>query len=422
MKRIFHLAMKDIAVLMADKGNLFWVFGFPIVYALFFGAIFSGSQEGPSSMTLGIVDEDGSALSRQFVEELDSRETLEVVSFSREEALARVRKGTLSSALFLKPGFGDGLGGLFSGDRNIEMASDPARAMESGFLQGLIVQSLFEVVYKQFTDMDTIRSNLDLWREEIRNDVGSTLNTTIFLGFVDALQLMLEDVELDSADSALSGFNLSIPTVEVAGENKGPENSFQITFPQAMLWGILGCAATFAVSLVRERTVGTMLRLRICPISQAHILAGKGFACFITCLFVIVMLFLGGKFFFHVPINSVPLFFLAAVSITLCFVGIMMMVSTLGRTEQSVGGAGWAIMMVMSMIGGGMVPLVFMPEWLHPFSYASPVRWGIYALEGGIWRGFGFAEMLMPCGILLAIGAVCFVFGLWLMKRFHSVG
>ena len=42
MGKIWTLARKDIRILIRDKGSFFWVVGFPFLFALFFGAIFSG--------------------------------------------------------------------------------------------------------------------------------------------------------------------------------------------------------------------------------------------------------------------------------------------------------------------------------------------------------------------------------------------
>jgi ABC-2 type transport system permease protein len=44
-----------------------------------------------------------------------------------------------------------------------------------------------------------------------------------------------------------------------------------------------------------------------------------------------------------------------------------------------------AMLMVMAMLGVGMLPLIFMPSWLRPFSHISPVKWSILALEGAVW-------------------------------------
>ena len=66
----------------------------------------------------------------------------------------------------------------------------------------------------------------------------------------------------------------------------------------------------------------------------------------------------------------------------IAFVGLMMFVASLGTTEQGSAGAGWAIMMPMSMLGGGMVPLAVMPAWMQSLSVISPVRWMIAGLRG----------------------------------------
>ena len=86
----------------------------------------------------------------------------------------------------------------------------------------------------------------------------------------------------------------------------------------------------------------------------------------------------------------------------------MMLLSVLGRTAQAVGGSGSAIMITMASFGGALIPLVAMPEWMLTMSHFIPVKWAILALEGPIWRGFNLAEMLLPSGILLAIGVLSF--------------
>ena len=70
------------------------------------------------------------------------------------------------------------------------------------------------------------------------------------------------------------------------------------------------------------------------------------------------------------------------------------------------------------MIGGGTIPLAFMPPFLRAASQASPFSWAILAIEGAVWRGFAFTEMLAPLGILLFIGALGLVLGnIFIQKR-----
>jgi ABC-2 type transport system permease protein len=303
-------------------------------------------------------------------------------------------------------------------ESKIEIASDPSRKMQSQYLQGLLAKSRFETLAQQFTDRKWMRGQIGDWRKEIAdaNDIEEK-DANLFLKFFDAYDTLLKDINDANFHAGFDGDMMNFATTDINRERKGPVTSFQITFPQAVIWGILGCSATFAISIVQERSKGTFERLRLGPINRVHILGGKGLACFITCVCIICFLLVGAKLIFKMPIRSFPLFIISALCVILCFVGLMMFICTLGRTEQSAGGAGWAILLVMAMLGGGMVPLFFMPSWLQSLSHISPIKWSILALEGGIWRNLTFMEMAKPLLILLAIGAVCFMFGVIMLRR-----
>jgi ABC-2 type transport system permease protein len=103
--------------------------------------------------------------------------------------------------------------------------------------------------------------------------------------------------------------------------------------------------------------------------------------------------------------------------VAFCFVGIMILMSVIGRSEEAVSGAAWGANMLMAMFGGGMIPLAFMPRFMVPLSQASPVKWSILSLEGAIWRGFTAAEMMLPCAILLGVGAACLALGAVRLSR-----
>ncbi|MBN1803637.1 MAG: ABC transporter permease [Sedimentisphaerales bacterium] len=417
MKKILYLAIKDLRVLISDKGNIFWVFGFPVLFALFFGAIYSGIGKEPSGMKVAVVDEDNSDYSTSYISKLESYEALSVIRLERQEAIERIRTGKISAAVFINKSFGDNLGAMFgSGENKLEIAFDPSRKMEKGYLQGLLAKAQFEAMSDRFRDTKLFRTQIDKWRGDIAGILNVERNT-LYSTFFDALENLMDDVNDEEFNDGFGGGILNVAEVKIERENKGPVSSFQITFPQAMIWGILGCTATFAVSIVKERTEGTFARLRIGPIGRAHILAGKGFACFITCVFIMCVQYIAAKLIFRMPIGNILLLILAAFCTILCFVGLMMFVCTIGRTEQSVGGAGWAMLMIMAMLGGGMVPLIFMPSWLRPLSHISPVKWSIFALEGAVWRDLNFVQIMNPCLVLLAIGFVFFLLGVVMLRK-----
>jgi len=110
----------------------------------------------------------------------------------------------------------------------------------------------------------------------------------------------------------------------------------------------MACAAAFGVSLVVERTSGTLVRLRMAPIDRWEILAGKATGCFVTTSGMIVALLVLAAVAFNVRPHSISLLAAAALSVALGFVGIMMLSSVLGKTEQSAAGIGWAVLLAMA--------------------------------------------------------------------------
>ena len=88
-----------------------------------------------------------------------------------------------------------------------------------------------------------------------------------------------------------------------------------------------------------------------------------------------------------------------------------MMLAGFCRTEAEANGAGRGAILILAMIGGGTIPLFFMPPLLKTLSFGSPFRWAIAAMEGPFWRDTPIAEQTTPLLVLLAIGVGGFVVG-----------
>nr|MBN2276585.1 ABC transporter permease [candidate division Zixibacteria bacterium] len=430
MRSILVMALTDLKILSRDKLAFFWVIGFPFLMAIFFGSIFSSAGSGVSQMKIAAVDQDRTEFSSHFIRKLMQSEACTVTEMPRDSAFDLVRQGKMSAYIVLRPGFTDH--SFFgAGDSiYIELGIDPARRAEAGYLQGLLMQSLFLMYHDMLSDpkqmmsriskgksfFDTV-SSMDSGNRKLWGNLMTSLSQ--FYGNIDTA----EDIRLSpgtTGANSSSDMMMRIDRVSVTTDRHGPRSSFEVVFPSSVLWGVLACAATFATSVVRERERGTYLRLRLAPIGHWHILAGKGLACFLASSSVSIIILAVGHIVFGVRISSYPMLLLAVVSAALCFVGIMMFLSIIGRTEQSVSSAGWSIMLVMAMLGGGMLPLIFMPSWMQKISSISPIKWSILAIEGAVWRNFSFSEMMFPVGILLGIGIVTFLIGVKLFARFDN--
>ncbi|MCI0379408.1 MAG: ABC transporter permease [Gemmataceae bacterium] len=425
MRNVWTLAIKDLKLLGRDYFGLFWIAVFPLMFALFFGAIFSGQgNPGARSLAIAVIDEENSAGSKAFLERLGSAKVkdkppaIKAEPMALEQARDEVRRGKRAGYLIVKGGF-DNPGGFFGGgSRMLELGIDPSRAIEKEFIKGLIAEAVFSDLKDLFTNPAKakveMKKSIQMLEKDPKTPPLLKLALSTFFGDLDRF---LGDVLKAGEKEGGSREMLDIQVVEVSGERRGPGNSFEISFPSSILWALMGCVASFSISIVQERTQGTLLRLKTAPLSLGQLLAGKGLACFLTCSMVTLFLLAVGGFVLGVRLGQPLHLALAVASTALCFTGLMMFVSTLGKTEAGVAGAGWGIMMPLAMIGGGMVPLIAMPAWMLSVSDYSPVKWGIYSLEGAIWRGFALADMLIPCAILLAVGIVFYGLGVWSLKR-----
>lgn len=409
---VLAMARKDLRLLLRNRGALFFTFGWPVIMSLAFGTIFGGGGDR-GRIPVAVVDEDGTPEAARLVDRLRATDGLEVAPATRPEAEQLVRTGKRTAAVIVPRGYGQASDRLFYGEpRRLEIAVDPARQAEAAMLEGILTGAAMQSLQDLFDDparsagmVDRALADLAASPEAPRRQ-----ETQRFLG--ELKTFLGRPPEPRTAGGSASGWKpVAIEKRDLRTERRGPANAFEVTFPQGMLWGVIACALGFAVSLVSERTRGTLMRLQTAPVSRAHVLAGKALACLVAIAAVLGLLLLMGWAFFGVRPASWGLLALGAGSLAACFVGIMMAVAVLGKSEQSAGGLGWAIMMPLTLLGGGMVPFFAMPRWMQAAGSVSPVKWGILALEGAIWRGFGPAEMLLPCGVLLAVGAGGFLLG-----------
>jgi ABC-2 type transport system permease protein len=130
-----------------------------------------------------------------------------------------------------------------------------------------------------------------------------------------------------------------------------------------------------------------------------------------ACVIVQALLLAMAMLFFGVRVSSWPVMITAVLFSSLGFVGIMMALAGMSKTEGGAGGMGRAVVIILAMIGGGTIPLFILPPLIQKISSVSPFKWALISFEGGLWREFTMSQMLVPCGAMLAFGVVGFVVG-----------
>jgi ABC-2 type transport system permease protein len=402
-----------------DKGDVFFTFAFPVLMAVLFGFVFGG-QGGGSRITLALVNESGSKVAASLADDLVKDESFEVTrAETRDAAIAAVRAGKAAAAVVLPASIEEGAGAMFGGGgMEIDCIIDPTRRAEAGLIQGKLNELAFRQFPRMMADPAQSKRMFDQMRASIESSKdlspGQKLAGAALAAAGESFSRSLspEDAASGGAGAEGGGFSpVQVKIEELPKRKGGPRSTFDVSTPVGIVWGIAGCVGAFAASLVLERSRGTLARLRLAPISRTHLLAGKGLACFTTALLVQALLIVLAVLGFRCSIAQPVMLAVGCTMAAFGFTGLAMLIAGLCKTEAEANGAGRGALLVLALIGGGTIPLFFMPPVLQTLSYASPFRWAVLAIEGPFWRDTAVSEQIAPLVVLLAIGVGGFLAG-----------
>jgi ABC-2 type transport system permease protein len=140
-------------------------------------------------------------------------------------------------------------------------------------------------------------------------------------------------------------------------------------------------------SILAERMWHTWERVRATAVRPAELLAGKAIPVLAALLVQQVLIIGFGAAAFGLAVTGLPrlpLLALAVLAWTLALLGMGASIGVLARSfsEMSViydvGG------MILSSLGGALVPLSAMPGWVRHLAPASPGYWAVSALKGAL--------------------------------------
>lgn len=417
------LAVKDLRLLLRDRAAAFFTFVFPLAIALFFGYVFSGTTSEPLKVVAFV--ERPSPQADAFVKALgdDGGFSLAVVG-ARDEGELAVRRGQAAALVVVPATYAEGLDSVFSGGgAEVGLVVDPSRRAEGAMLVGKIHEVAFRTVFSSMSDPAQFGRMLDRAERSLEaSDLPLTdrlaIRTVLARARAMAAKRGGDAKEGDAGGAGLAGWRpVKVSVGELEMQPGIPANSFAISFTQGLAWALFGAVLAFGSGIAEERQRGTLVRLLVSPMRPVTILVGKALGCFVACLATEWLLVLVGVAFFGVRVSSWPLLALASVATAFGFCGVMMMLAGGFRTQGGAQGAGRAVLLVLTMVGGGTVPLVFMPPFLRVASNASPFKWAVLAAEGCTWRAWGLGELWLPLVALAAVGAVGLALGAAMVRR-----
>lgn len=361
--RIIHIARKEFRQIFRDKMMRFLIFLPPITEMLIFG--YAASLD-VNDVTMAILDEDRTATSRQFIERFTSSDYFVVTHFlsSPDQVDPLFDYGRASVCIFIKKGF--------------ERAVKGGRTAEVLIVVDGTDSSNASVVMGYINEIVNSYSG-DILTKKIRNIRGINGTVPISINRIDLVERMWYNAELKSRNFFIPGIIGSILLV-------------------------LGVMLS-AMSIVKEREIGTMEQLIVTPISPLELITGKLIPFVIIAYIDVCLVTAIATLWFGVPFKgSLVFLFVAVAFFFFANLGFGLLISTVSATQQQAMMNTFLYSFPAMLLSGFVFPVESMPEVIIPFTYANPMRYIIELLRGIFLKGMGPRELWPQLVGLFLIG------------------
>ncbi len=388
---MLKILRKEIKAFLKDRRAVMLTFLMPTilitVFALAFG---SGGGDDVHKIALLVCDQDKSEITKSTINDIDSVKMIEVIPCAYDTAIDLIKKGKRTSVLIFRKGFSDSVKNLHP--LPLDFKYDAARVQETGILQSILPKALFSGTVGKLITKEYFGEKLNMLDSATRYKVFAALAFGGALSDNNGKDISPEKIMRVNSTSIIAAQVGNIGLVQaVAG-----------TAVMMLLFSLTGMGG----GLLDEKEQGTLKRLLYSPVHPSQILLGKMAASIIVAIFQLSIMFIFASLVFHLHIADkiLPLTILIFATAVACS-GFGVFLATLARSRSQLQGMSTLIILSMSVIGGSMVPIFLMPQWMQNVSVVSINYWSIQGFYDILWRQLPIGPLfLTKVGILLAIG------------------
>ncbi len=353
MKAFRALTVSTVRASFRNRTALIFTLGLAFLFMVIFGELFSG---GAASVTIGVIDNDGSAQSQAFISALGSVSGVTVEKGDAATEADHLNHDKIAAYLTIPHGFGTA-------------TSENPQTVE----------------IKQASTMSTSASIAD-------QIVGNIVN-----GF---------------------GYGGAKPTVKLATPTTTSINTvaaIDYMLPSLIAYIILQSGINFvAIGLVELRTRKVLRRFRASPLGSGQILASQVTAGAVTVVLQLVVLVAVGVVAFQAKNYGNWLVALVPMILgTGAFVGIGFLLTSAARTGESARGLATLVALPMMFLSGIFFPVDSFPQWLQSVIHILPLTWLSDAMHKVMNDGAGLTTIAGDCIVLAAWAIVTMSLATW---------
>ena len=364
---ILRLVIKELRSIRADPTMLVLV---AYAFSISVNTVATGAVTEATNLSVGIVDEDGSDLSREIAEGLAPPTFQRAVHIRASEIDAKMDKGELLFAVEIPPNFQANV--LAQRKTEVQINVDATAVAQAGNGASYLRTAIFNEV------QNFISKRGDPLSDPINLVVRAKFNPNLKTSWFSAMTQVIN----------------------------------QITLLTVILTG---------AALIREREQGTVEHLLVMPVVPAEIMLAKMFA---NGLVILVAAMLSLEFVVHLWIGapiagSIALFLLGAALYALVVAALGILLGTLSTTMGQFGLLAMPVLIVTQLLSGSSTPMESMPVWLqYVMKTISPTPHFVAFAQAVLFRGADLSLVWRPLLAMLIIGSVYFAVA---MSRFRRV-
>lgn len=365
MGRIAALAVKELLTLVRDKKSRTLLIGPPILQLLIFS--FAATLE-VKNVSLAVHNEDAGRHGYEIVQRLSGAPTFTEFHFvrSRRDITRLVDEQTVLAAVHLPQDFSRRIEAGEQG--TVQLVLDGRRSNAAQIVSGYITQLVRE------------------YSRELGEKRGNRTNTPV-----------------------------------IAERHWFNENLQYIWFTVPSLVGILSMIIALvvtALSVARERELGTFDQLLVSPLPPVEILAGKTLPAVIVGVVEGLIIWAVGILCFDVPFKgSFLLLVFTVILFILSVVGVGLFISALAKTQQQAILGAFIFLVPAVTLSGYASPVENMPEWLQRATWFNPLKHALITLKGLFLKDMPFHEVWANTWPLLIIGSCTLLLSGWFFSR-----
>lgn len=173
-----------------------------------------------------------------------------------------------------------------------------------------------------------------------------------------------------------------------------------------------------ALSIARERELGTFDQLLVSPATPLEIIVGKTVPAVVIGTVLALIMILAGIFVFRVPFHgSFGLLFGSLLLFILSVVGIGLMLSAICQTQQQAILGTFAVAIPTVLISGFATPVENMPVALQALAELSPLKHYLVIVQGSFLKAMPTAEILANAWPMIALATVTLSMSVFVVQR-----